>query len=152
MNEKQLQLNDDCEINITLPNNQWNTVVDWIAHTPYEEAKQILTTLNAQIADKVAKDASGTEFTGTLPIKTFNTLIFALGQAPYYVVAEIIQAIFTQGQHEINRLREQANAMKQTEDAPVEKTEGRPDNTPEEQSQPTTKPKTTRKRRTKKSE
>lgn len=110
---KHSELNDDCTINVTLPNNQWNVIVDWLAHSPYNEAKTALLSLNEQI-QKAAENPEFNEsktFTGTLPIKTFNMLIFALGQAPYYVVAEIIQAIYSQGQTEINRLREAANTM-----------------------------------------
>ena len=138
------ELNDDCEINITMANHQWNTVADWLAHSPYQEAKEALTKLNEQIQkivnDPEKKDAK--EFTGTLPIKTFNMLIFALGQAPYYVVAEIIQTIYTQGQNEIKHLREQAAMMPEQEKvpeepankqnikaAPVEKSEQSTDNT-----------------------
>ena len=143
MTEKQIELNDDCVINVTLPNHQWNVVVDWLAHSPYQEAKTTLDSLNAQIQKRTETDQQATSFTGELPIKTFNMLIFALGQAPYYIVAEIIQAIYTQGQQEIARLRDQANTMK----APVEKSENSPDNNTQEQ----TSSKTTRKRRTKKS-
>lgn len=143
MTEKQIELNDDCVINVTLPNHQWNVVVDWLAHSPYQEAKATLDSLNAQIQKRTETDQQATSFTGELPIKTFNMLIFALGQAPYYIVAEIIQAIYTQGQQEIARLRDQANTMK----APVEKSENSPDNNTQEQ----TSSKTTRKRRTKKS-
>ena len=92
------------------------------------------------ILQKLLQDMENPEFnesktfTGTLPIKTFNMLIFALGQAPYYVVAEIIQAIYSQGQAEINRLREAANTMLQQpgekiSEHPVEKTETSTDNT-----------------------
>lgn len=143
MTEKQIELNDDCVINVTLPNHQWNVVVDWLAHSPYQEAKTTLDSLNTQIQKRTETDQQATSFTGELPIKTFNMLIFALGQAPYYIVAEIIQAIYTQGQQEIARLRDQANTMK----APVEKSENSPDNSTQEQ----TSSKTTRKRRTKKS-
>lgn len=143
MTEKQIELNDDCVINVTLPNHQWNVVVDWLAHSPYQEAKTTLDSLNTQIQKRTETDQQATSFTGELPIKTFNMLIFALGQAPYYIVAEIIQSIYTQGQQEIARLRDQANTMK----APVEKSENSPDNSTQEQ----TSSKTTRKRRTKKS-
>lgn len=143
MTEKQIELNDDCVINVTLPNHQWNVVVDWLAHSPYQEAKATLDSLNAQIQKRTETDQQATSFTGELPIKTFNMLIFALGQAPYYIVAEIIQAIYTQGQQEIARLRDQANTMKSA----VEKSENSPDNNTQEQ--PTSK--TTRKRRAKKS-
>lgn len=155
MTEKKLELNDDCNIKITLPNNQWNVIVDWLAHSPFQEAKDTLNILNRQIQARNQQDQMATSFQGELPIKVFNMLIFALGQAPYYVVAEIIQAIYTQGQQEIARLREQANTMPQQEQsAPVEKTTESPDNEQRETTQPkTTKTKSTRKRRTtKKSE
>ena len=155
MTEKKLELNDDCNIKITLPNNQWNVIVDWLAHSPFQEAKDTLNILNQQIQARNQQDQMATSFQGELPIKVFNMLIFALGQAPYYVVAEIIQAIYTQGQQEIARLREQANTMPQQEQpAPVEKTTESPDNEQQETTQPkTTKTKSTRKRRTaKKSE
>lgn len=135
-------LNDDCEINVTLDNQQWNAVVDWLAHSPFEEAKQTLTTLNTQIQQYTNDQTkSDTSFVAHLPIKTFNMLIFALGQAPYYVVAEIIQSIYQQGHGEINRLREQANTMKQQE-TPVEKSPETPDNT--NQKKPVRKKRTTK--------
>ena len=156
MTEKKLELNDDCNIKITLPNNQWNVIVDWLAHSPFQEAKDTLNVLNQQIQARNQQDQMATSFQGELPIKVFNMLIFALGQAPYYVVAEIIQAIYTQGQQEIAKLREQANTMPvQEQPAPVEKTTQSPDNTNKEQtpSTMTTKSKPARKRRTtKKSE
>lgn len=150
MNENKFELNDDCTINITLPNNQWNVIVDWLAHSPFQEAKETLASLNAQIQARNQSNQQDTSFTGELPIKTFNMLIFALGQAPYYIVAEIIQAIYAQGQQEIARLRDQANTMPQQEQSTsVENSQQSSDNVIEEQTQPkTTKAKSTRKRRT----
>lgn len=151
MSENKIELNDDCSIAITLPNPQWNVIVDWLAHSPYQEAKTTLTAINQQIQARSAQDQNATSFKGELPIKTYNMLIFALGQAPYYVVAEIIQAIYSQGQQEIARLREQANTMAAQEtQPPVEKTVEKADNNQKEQARP--KGGTRKRRTTKKSE
>lgn len=117
-----IELNDDCKINVKLANVNWNVVLDWLAHTPYTEGRQILTDLNEQIK-KIDKDSQEKEFTASLMIRQFNTLIFGLGQAPYYLVADIVQSIYAQGQAEIQRLREE-NIQ-----AAVEKSELSPDNT-----------------------
>lgn len=117
-----IELNDDCKINVKLANVNWNVVLDWLAHTPYTEGRQILTDLNEQIK-KIDKNSQEKEFTASLMIRQFNTLIFGLGQAPYYLVADIVQSIYAQGQAEIQRLREE-NIQ-----AAVEKSELSPDNT-----------------------
>lgn len=138
-----IELNDDCKINVKLANVNWNVVLDWLAHTPYTEGRQILTDLNEQIK-KIDKDSQEKEFTASLMIRQFNTLIFGLGQAPYYLVADIVQSIYAQGQAEIQRLREE-NIQ-----AAVEKSELSPDNTNTEVEQPKKKP--TRRTKAKKAE
>lgn len=127
------QYNDDCVINVKLTNNQWSAILDWLSHSPFAEAKETLVELNNQI--KARAKETDTDFVGMLPIKTYNMLIFALGQAPYYVVAETIQQIFQQGQSEIQRLRDQFNAVSAHDQsdqttAAVEKTTTSPDNPP----------------------
>lgn len=138
-------LNDDCLINVTMTNNQWNIVIDWLVHTPYQQAKEILGDLNKQIDQVQKQSTSDGTFTGTLSIKTFNLLIFALGQAPYYLIAEIIQKIYDQGQSEIARLKEQAATIdkEKVSNAPVEILKDSPDNSNIEQTKTETK---TRKR------
>ena len=140
------ELNDDVDINVTLPIAQWNTILDWIAHSPFDEARATLDSLNKQIENATATDT----FTAALPIRTFNMLIFALGQAPYYMMAEPIQQIYNQGQSEITRLKEQAAAAAAQilNRDPVEKSDDNPDNDAIE-AQPAARKRT---RRTKKSE
>lgn len=123
------ELNDDLKINVKLTNPSWNIILDWLAHTPYEEARTILKDLNEQIQ---AADSSEIEkeFTASLMIKQFNALIFGLGQAPYFLVADIVQQIYAQGQEEIQRLREQNIQVA------VEKSELNPDNISTETTQP----------------
>lgn len=127
-------LNDDRVINVTLSNVQWAAVLDWISHCPFQEAIGTLTELNAQIKTHNQTNSDSTTFTGVLPIKTYNMMIHALGLAPYYIVAEILSQIFTQGQKEIERLRDQyntaaANAQVENNSQPaVEKSQTSPDN------------------------
>lgn len=134
-------LNDDCLINVTLSNNQWNIIIDWLVHTPYQQAKEILIDLNKQIDQQQKKSVTDGTFTGTLAIKTFNLLIFALGQAPYYLIAEIIQKIYDQGQSEIARLKEQAATIdkEKVSSTSVEILKDSPDNNNIEQTKTETK-------------
>lgn len=146
------QLNDDIEINVTLSTPQWNVVLDWIAHAPFDEAREALKRLNTQIEN--IDEGENKPFTASLPIRTFNMLIFCLGQGPYYMMAEPIQQIYSQGQAAIEKLREDAaNVAKQLAERPVENSEASPDNNSIEQTpvveQPAEEPqKRTRKRRT----
>lgn len=126
------QLNDDIEINVTLPTPQWNVVLDWIAHAPFDEAREALKRLNEQI-ENINEDENK-PFTASLPIRTFNMLIFCLGQGPYYMMAEPIQQIYSQGQAAIEKLREDAaNVAKQLAERDVEKSDTGPDNSNIEQ-------------------
>ena len=120
-NTENLELNDDRLINITLTNNQWNTVTEWFSRIPFDQAKEILTDLNSQIA-KFTSDESNKDkqFTGSLAINVFNKVIFALSQAPYFMVAETVQQIYNQGQAEIQRLRDEANGLQKTEETKTE--------------------------------
>ncbi len=135
---EKFELNDDCAINITLPNAQWNIILDWLAHSPYQEAKTIVTSLNEQIQKA---DSTAETFTGSLSINQSNTVIFGLALGPYYVVADVIQSIYQQGQQEIDRLRE---LSVQTA---VENSEMRPDNiNTQPQEKKTTKRRTSKKK------
>ena len=123
------ELNDDLKINVKLTNPSWNIILDWLAHTPYEEARTILKELNDQIQAAESSEIEK-EFTASLMIKQFNALIFGLGQAPYILVAEIVQQIYAQGLEEIQRHREQNIQVA------VEKSELNPDNISIETTQP----------------
>lgn len=127
------ELNDDLKINVKLNNVNWNIVLDWLVHTPYEQAREILNDLNTQIQARDT-ESQETEFTASLKIRQFNMLIFGLGQAPYYLVADTIQSIYVQGQDEIQRLRDEHLKTK------VEKSELSPDNNTTEIDQPKKKP------------
>lgn len=109
---QQLELNDDRLINITLTNSQWNMVTDWFSRIPFDQAHDILKDINDQIEaftnDESNKDK---QFTASLAIHVFNKIIFALSQAPYFMVAETVQQIYNQGQKEIQRLRDEANGL-----------------------------------------
>ena len=96
MTEKQIELNDDCVINVTLPNHQWNVVVDWLAHSPYQDAKATLDSLNTHIQIRTDTEQQPTSVTGTLPIKKLNILHLPLGLAPSSVVAAILHSLTTQ--------------------------------------------------------
>lgn len=117
---QQLELNDDRLINVTLTNSQWNMVTDWFSRIPFDQAHDILKDINDQIEaftnDEQNKDK---QFTASLAIHVFNKIIFALSQAPYFMVAETVQQIYNQGQKEIQRLRDEANGLK-SEDAQSE--------------------------------
>lgn len=115
------ELNDDCLINITLTNPQWNTITDWFSRFPFDEAKTILEGLNGQIEQFLkVEENKDKQFTASLSISTFNKVIFALSLAPYYIVAETVQQIFSQGQSEIQRLRDEANTLEKSEDQTTE--------------------------------
>jgi len=128
MTDNKIELSDDCAIKVTLPNNQWNVVIDWLAHCPFVEAKETLEAINKQIDALDDEGRNAKEFVCSLPIKTYNMLIFALGLAPYYTVVNTIQAIYAQGQEGIQKLRDEANtlpeAVRATEGAKKKKTTG----------------------------
>lgn len=118
---QQLELNDDRLINITLTNSQWNMVTDWFSRIPFDQAHDILKDINDQI-EAFTKDESNhdKQFTASLAIHVFNKIIFALSQAPYFMVAETVQQIYNQGQKEIQRLRDEANGLKSEQETKAE--------------------------------
>jgi len=121
-----VKLNDKMNISVNLKTNDWNTVIDWLVHTPYSQAKEITKNIGAQIKERYKEEDK--EFTIELPIETYNLMIFALGMAPYYQVVTIIQEIYTQGQKEIKRLKSEHEEKVLSVDLDVEKTGNSPNN------------------------
>ena len=55
-----------------------------------------------------------------IKLKRLQKIIFALSQAPYFMVAETVQQIYNQGQKEIQRLRDEANGLKSEQETKAE--------------------------------
>ena len=108
---KYRELTDENPIAVTLENNDWGVVIDWVSHFPYKEGRQILEKFRDQTATVHEQDYEK-PFTAVLTISEYNAVIGSLSLAPYYIVAELIAEIHHQATEQINEWRNLYNTVR----------------------------------------
>ena len=98
-------LTDDNPIAVTLDNQEWGVVIDWLTHVPYDQCRVILEQFRDQTA-KIKEEDYEKPFTAVFTVDQFNRVIGSLSLAPYYIVAELIVKIHSQCIGEIKQWRD----------------------------------------------
>lgn len=109
-NEKtvdQSAINDQHLIPILLTLRQCNIIIDWCQHGAFDPCFDIVKTIHEQLT-KIEINPStdlNKKHQFDLPIYMCNQIVLTLQQAPYFVVAELIETVYSQGLVQIERLK-----------------------------------------------
>lgn len=116
------ELTDENPVAVTLANEEWGVVIDWLSHFPYEQSRAVLEKFRDQTS-AIKEEDYEQPFTAVLTVSEFNRVIGSLSLAPYYVVAELITKIHSQAVKEIGEWRNLYNTMREPTPESAEATE-----------------------------
>ena len=105
------ELTDENPIAVTLTNDEWGVVIDWLSHFPYDQSRSILEQFRDQ-TKLVTEDSYDKPFEAVLTVSDYNRVIGSLSMAPYYIVAELIANIHGQAVNQINEWRHLYTAVR----------------------------------------
>ena len=106
------ELTDENPIAVTLSNEEWGIVIDWMSHLPYDQSRFILEQFRDQTAT-IKEEEYDNPFEAVLTVSDYNRIIGSLSLAPYYVVAELIAKIHGQAVKQINEWRDLYNTVRE---------------------------------------
>ena len=103
-------LSNNNPVAVTLENQEWGVVIDWMTHVPFDQSRALLEQFRDQTSE-VKEEDFDKPFTAVLSIEQYNQIIGSLSLAPYYIVAELIVKIHTQATEEIEQWRNLYNTV-----------------------------------------